>query len=231
MATALEGLTPIGRSETLAQMVRSQLKEAVMAGRFSPGEKLTIRGVASALNVSLTPTREALYNLASERVLELRPDGSVYVPEVTEERVIELTKIRVALEGLASREAVDKISDAEITRIAALNNEIVKADAKGEYSKLFSLNWQFHFGIYQASGMQQLVRMIEGCWMMSGSYLNVIYPKYGEVSDGISNHLQIVRALQKRDGERLASALNMDINLAADALLSAIQHEDLYKRH
>lgn len=225
MSAALENLSPLARPDTLAQRVRTQLKEAVMAGRFSPGQRLTIRSVAGALEVSLTPAREALYNLASEGVLDLRSDGSVYVPELTEERIIELTKIRVALEGLASREAVQRITDSEITKIVALNEAIIKTDAEQEYSELISLNWQFHFSIYRASQMDHLVRMIESCWMMTGSYLNVIYPKFGEVKEGISNHLQIVRALEQRDGERLASAINMDINLSADALLSAIRHQ------
>ncbi|MBZ0164669.1 MAG: GntR family transcriptional regulator [Notoacmeibacter sp.] len=225
MSAALENLSPLARPDTLAQRVRTQLKEAVMAGRFSPGQRLTIRSVAGALAVSLTPAREALYNLASEGVLDLRSDGSVYVPELTEERIIELTKIRVALEGLASREAVQRITDSEITKIVALNEAIIKTDAEQEYSELISLNWQFHFSIYRASQMDHLVRMIESCWMMTGSYLNVIYPKFGEVKEGISNHLQIVRALEQRDGERLASAINMDINLSADALLSAIRHQ------
>lgn len=226
MSAALESLTPLARPDTLAQRVRTKLKEAVMAGRFSPGQRLTIRSIAGALDVSLTPAREALYNLASEGVLDLRSDGSVYVPELTEERIIELTKIRVALEGLASREAVQRITDREIAEIVKLNDAMIEADAQREYSKLISLNWQFHFSIYRASHLDQLVRMIESCWMMTGSYLNVIYPEFGEVKEGISNHLQIVRALEQRDGERLASAINMDINLAADALLSAIRHQD-----
>jgi DNA-binding GntR family transcriptional regulator len=226
MIDALESLTPVGRSDTLAQKVRVQLKEAVMAGRFAPGEKLTIRSIAGALEVSLTPAREALYNLASEGVLEMRPNGSVYVPELTLDRIEELTKIRVALESLAAREAVRRITDAEIRAIVALNDEITDRNDKRDYTGLIALNWQFHFALYRASQMDQLVRMIESCWVMTGSYLNLIYPKFGEVSEGISNHLQIVRALERRDADRVAVAITTDINLASDALISAIEHRD-----
>jgi DNA-binding GntR family transcriptional regulator len=224
MTDALESLTPIGRSDTLAQIVRTQLKDAVMSGRFAPGEKLTIRGIAGALGVSLTPAREALYNLASEGVLEMRPNGSVYVPELTVDRIVELTKIRVALESLASREAVARISDAKIAEIAALNDALIAHNESKNYSALIAVNWQFHFTLYRASNMDQLVRLIESCWLMTGSYLNVIYPNFGEVRDGISNHVQIVRALERRDADRVALAITTDINLASDALISAIQH-------
>lgn len=225
MTEALQGLEPIGRADTLGQRVRTQLREAIMAGQFTPGEKLTIRAVAAALDVSLTPAREALYNLAAEGILEMRPNGSVYVPELTERRILELTKIRVALEGLASKQAATRLGDAEIDDLVEINEQIVQADAQREYSGLITLNWQFHFAIYRASKMPELVRMIEKCWAMSGSYLNVIYPKFGEVSEGINNHYQIVRALRSRDGDRLASAINTDINYAADALLEAIRAE------
>lgn len=225
VAEALESLGPVGRSDTLAQKVRTQLKEAVMAGRFAPGEKLTIRSVASALEVSLTPAREALYNLASEGVLEMRPNGSVYVPELTVARIVELTKIRIALESLAAREAVMRISDQQIAEIAALNDAMIAKHDSKEYSALIAINWQFHFTLYRASQMDQLVRLIESCWLMTGSSLNVIYPKFGEASEGISNHVQIVRALERRDADRVALAITTDINLASDALICAVQHE------
>lgn len=223
MTDALEILTPIGRSDTLAQKVRTQLKEAVMAGRFAPGEKLTIRSIAGALEVSLTPAREALYNLASEGVLELRPNGSVYVPELTMDRIAELTKIRIVLESLAAREAVRCVSNKEIAEIVALNEELIRKHEQHDYSALISLNWQFHFTLYRASRMETLVRMIESCWLMTGSYLNVIYPEFAEVSEGITNHQQIVRALERRDADRVAAAITTDINLVSDALISSIE--------
>lgn len=223
LPAAPDGMTLIGRSETLAQKVKGQLKEAIMAGHFSPGEKLTIRRVAGELDVSLTPAREALYNLASEGALDLRSNGSVYLPALTVDRIVELTKIRVALESLASREAVRWINDDEITKIGALNEDIIKQNTERSFSKLIDLNWRFHFSIYRASRMEHLVRMIESCWLMTGSYLNVIYPKFGDMNDGINNHIQIFRALETRDGERLAFAISKDILMASDSLVDVIE--------
>lgn len=223
IAKALNVVEAPGRTETLGRRVRDQLKEAVMAGQFHPGQKLTIRSIAEKLGVSLTPVREALYQLASDGVLEMRANGSVYVPELTEAKIVELTKIRVVLEGLASREAVRHLSESEIDEIQSINNELIERDKERDYGELLILNWKFHFTIYAASKMDQLVRMIESCWLTNGSYLNMIYPEFGEVGEGINNHIQIVRALRARNADRVASAINTDINLAADALLNAIK--------
>lgn len=222
--TTLPGidLAPLGRSETLGQQVKTQLSSAIMAGRFKPGQKLTIRAVATALDVSLTPVREALYNLAAEGILEMRPNGSVYVPTLTSERIIELTKIRTALEALAAREAATRITDKDIANISEINDRMVEANNKKDYARVIECNWEFHFAIYRASGMNELVRMIEKRWMMNGSYLNVIYPRFGQVEQGLANHQTIVRALHSRDPERLSSAIVVDINFAADTLLDMI---------
>ena len=92
------------------------------------------------------------------------------------------------------------------------------------------LNWEFHFAIYRASGMNELVRMIEKRWMMNSSYLNVIYPSFGQMEQGINNHQMMVRALQSRDPERLANAVVTDINFAADTLIDMIKAKNSAER-
>lgn len=222
MSKAFGGLEPVERTATLGRRVRDELRAAIMAGRFGPGEKLTIRAVASSLGVSLTPAREALYNLAAEGALELADNGSVYVPVLTRARIEELTKIRSSLEGLAAREAAPRISDADIARAEEINDLLVKADSRKDYARLIDLNWQFHFVIYEASGMPHLIHMIEGCWLKTGSYLNIIYPDFGGSSKGIKNHKKMISALRARDPEKLSSTVCRDIEFAAGALLAMI---------
>ena len=222
MSQALQSIKPVRKAASLGKQVRDELRTAIMAGRFRPGEKLTIRAVASALGVSLTPAREALYNLAAEGALELAANGSVYVPTLTVERVRELTKIRLALEGLAAREAAERIADRDIARAEKLNSALVAADGGKNYAEVFRLNWQFHFAIYGASAMPHLLRMIEGCWLMTGSYLNIIYPDFGRADDGVNNHREILEALKARDPDRLAGAVCRDIEFAASALMAMI---------
>lgn len=204
-------------------MVREQLRSAIMAGRFSPGEKLTIRAVASALDVSLTPAREALYNLVAEGALETAANGTVYIPEMDERRIIEITKIRVNLEGLAAREAAPNLDKAKIIEISAINDELIDADLRKDYEALRMLNWKFHFAIYQAASMPQLTKMIESCWLMIGSYLNVIYPKYGEIDAGIQNHREIITAIKANDADLLCEAVRHDIEVASQCLIEMIR--------
>jgi len=223
VSNALKKFAPVERTETLGSRVREELRSAIMAGRFEPGEKLTLRAVADALEVSLTPAREALYNLVSEGALEVGPNGSVYVPKLDEARIGELTKIRLSLEGLAAKEAAANLDEETTDRIVADNDALIEANRKGDYQRVITLNWKVHFGIYEAARMPMLTRMIESCWLMTGSYLNVMYPTFGEVDEGIRNHVAIIEAVKARDGKAMSQAVCRDIRYAANALQAMIR--------
>ena len=223
MSAALKSITPIVRKETLATIVREELRSALMAGRFQPGEKLTIRAVASALDVSLTPAREALYNLMSEGVLDSGPNGTVFVPVLNQTRLRELTKIRISLEGMAACEAMAHLTPRQINKLTALNTKLSEAELRLDYSSMIQMNWKFHFDIYEAAQMPTLFRMIEGCWLKMGSYLNLIYPAYGETGEGLQNHQRIIEALQNKDAEALSQTIRKDIEQSCDWVVQMVE--------
>ncbi len=225
MSKALQRIRPLERNETLAGRAHDELRTAIMAGRFRPGEKLTIRAVAAALEISLTPAREALFNLVAEGALESGPNGSVHVPTLDEARITEITRIRLALEGLAAREAALLMDDAAIEDARRLNDLIIKANRKQDYAAVIRHNWQFHFRIYECARMPVLVRMMESCWLKTGAYLNLIYPEFGRSEDGLRNHAAIVRAIERRDPVALETAIRRDIEFAARILAKAIRAE------
>jgi len=224
MVKALANLKPFRKTETLGARVREKLRQIIMAGSFTPGEKLTLRAVASALGVSLTPAREALFNLVAEGVLDLGENGSIYVPRLDKTHLRELVKVRTELEALATRESVPLLTGAQIIEIEEINNQLIVANRAQEYDRLIVLNWRFHFAIYARSQMPFLVRMIEGCWLRTGSYLNVIYPRFAETDEGIENHLTILRAVKARDGQAAAQAIVKDIHFSATALYNSLDH-------
>jgi len=164
MVKALSNLKPFCKTETLGARVREKLRQIIMAGSFNPGEKLTLRAVASALGVSATPAREALFNLVAEGVLDLGDNGSIYVPRLDKTHLRELVKVRTELEALATREAIPLLTATQIIEIEDINDQLIVANQNQEYDKLIILNWRFHFAIYAMSQMPFLVRMIEGCW-------------------------------------------------------------------
>lgn len=225
MVDALGNLSPFQRTETLGVRVREELRNAIMAGLFKPGEKLTLRAVAAALGVSLTPAREALFNLAAEGVLELGPNGSIYIPLLDDEKLGELVKIRTGLEGLATREALKYLTPKDIIEISDLNDQLIEANQQKNYEKVIEFNWSFHFRIYHASRMPLLVKMIESCWLRTGSYVNMIYPGFAKTDSGVLNHIAILRAIREGDAEKAAAAIIHDIEFSSQAFYAAVRQE------
>jgi DNA-binding GntR family transcriptional regulator len=216
-------LNPVDRPGTLAERAREQLRVAIMAGRFDPGAKLTIRSVSRSLDISLTPAREALYSLVSEGTLELGANGTVSVPVMDTQKVRELLVIRTALEGAAAREAAPKLDSANVKHIRAINDRLVEAYDAKKFRDVIELNWHFHFEIYRLAEMPTLTRMIETCWLKTGSYLRYLYPDYGRTDKGIRNHINIIEGLENKDTERFARAVAEDIETAGHALLDTIR--------
>jgi DNA-binding GntR family transcriptional regulator len=103
-----------------------------------------------------------------------------------------------------------------------LHKKLVNANSERDYTAVIRLNWEFHSALYRRAEMPLLLKMIEACWLQAGSYLNTIYPAYGEISVGIHNHEAILDAAIRRKPDELSAAVVLDIELAAQALLARL---------
>ena len=221
--SGLKAVDPIGRHETLADMATARLRSALMAGNFKPGERFTLRAVASALNVSMTPAREALFNLVAEGVLELDANRTVHIPELTMERVAEIAEIRISLEGLAARHAARHIDAQALQRMQDYHRELVAQEIEGEIGAMIESNWRVHFEVYQAARMPTLLKMIESMWLKIGAYLTTIYPDHARAKDAMSHHERLISALRQRDEDGASEAICDDIRFSTQALTSVIR--------
>jgi DNA-binding GntR family transcriptional regulator len=90
---------PIGavERETLNDRVYREMRTMIMSGGFEPGSELTLRALAQALQVSLMPVRDAISRLVVERALEMLPNRTVIVPEITADRFLEIRRVRLLL--------------------------------------------------------------------------------------------------------------------------------------
>ena len=208
-------------SETLGEQACQELRTAIMSGEFRPGEKITIRALAQALNISITPAREALVNLAAEGALEMTDNRTACIPQLDSAGVIELKKIRTSLEGLAAREASPNIRKNDLNRLLRIHSDLAKANEERDFKAVIRLNYEFHFTIYERANMPNLVKLIEICWVQIGSYLRRIYPRFAD-TDGIVHHEAILLALQEQSPEKLARSIVEDIEFSLNSLLESM---------
>lgn len=106
MASALLEITKL--AAPLRQQVESAVRQAIVDGRFLPGQRITERELTGSLGVSRTLVREALRQLESEGLISVVPNRGAVVRELSTEEIEDLYAIRAVLEGLAARSFAEK---------------------------------------------------------------------------------------------------------------------------
>ncbi|MDV2982389.1 UNVERIFIED_CONTAM: GntR family transcriptional regulator [Actinomycetes bacterium ARC8] len=105
---------------TGADFVYDELKRQIISLELKPGERVYEPKMASALQVSRTPLREAIRRLVSESLLEQQPTGGVVVPALDEAAISELYEVRAAMESLMARNACLKATPADIEALEGI---------------------------------------------------------------------------------------------------------------
>jgi DNA-binding GntR family transcriptional regulator len=204
--------------------VLATLRHGLMAGAFIPGQMMSLRKLAERFGTSPMPVREALSNLVAANVLEALPNRSVRVPRLTPEKLVEITEVRVLLEGTATRAAAAKATPALRASLQEINGHLLEAIARRDTLQCLSFNQQFHFALYGASQSEVLLPLIEALWLQCGPtmYFSLMSPA---MRWDASAHVDILEALRNRDARQAQRAISRDIRTTTKNLLqsSALQ--------
>ncbi|OLP46240.1 GntR family transcriptional regulator [Rhizobium oryziradicis] len=195
---------------TTREFAYRRLRKTIMVGDIRPGEALTIRGIADAMDISPTPVREALRQLSSEGALKVLDNRRIVVPHMTPERLGELIALRSTLEQHAARRAVAHITERQIDELVALDKAQDEAILNNDNVGALVLNHAFHRTIYQAHPEQMIMPMVESVWLQLGPFLRIAMEHVAELYR-VDRHQEAIAALRKRDEVAVAQAIHADI--------------------
>lgn len=149
------------RFRSLTKLLAEKLKEAILAGKLAPGERLSEEKLASSLNVSRVPLREALRCLEAEGYVTFLSNNNVTVSKPTMEDVQDYYMIASVLEGLAARLAVERAYPEEISRLKELHQLLKEAYQARDLARYFEANSNFHRFIAEMARNEHLHRLID----------------------------------------------------------------------
>lgn len=222
---------PVRGRSTVQDVVYRALNDALVVGRFEPGQVLTLDALAKSFGTSHMPVREALRRLAAESALELTAGGSCRVPTVSRERLDQLFDARYALEVLAVERAVPFVKGdllRSVRQACAAHQEISRDDG---VEALLRCNREFHFLIYSASGSEVLTQLIGLLWLRFGPYLRMLSRALearigtAEFDNGAVHHLDLIAAFERQDVAAAAAAIRGDTGATYDMLVALIDGE------
>ena len=143
-----------------ADSVYNTLRQAIVEGRLDPGDSLIEWHVARQFGTSRTPVREALLRLESEGLAFRVPRRGLVVRQISEHEVMEVYAVRIALEGLAAREAASEAQPSDIAHLRWVNQRLAEAINQGALSSVPSLTNEFHQALASAAHNSMLRRFI-----------------------------------------------------------------------
>lgn len=211
MQNKIEELT---ETAALREQVYLTICQALMRGEFAPGQKITIRALASTTGTSLTPVRDALNRLVAENILRGEANRSVVVPTLTGHEIRELRDIRILNEVFATKIAAAKVTKSQVEALREIAVRLNVARTKGDKELDLKAIYEFQFALYEISGMPLLLRLIRNLWLKSGPYLHLLFPDYVEQLKGSRGDWRerLCDALEHNDVEAACREILNDVN-------------------
>jgi DNA-binding GntR family transcriptional regulator len=207
---------------TTATRVAAELRRRILAGELAPGQRLKIDELASMLDVSHMPVREALRELEGESVLEVFPHRGAVVKGVDERFVRNFYDIRAAVEGMLTERCAQRIDGeglAQLARCVAAYESASRDDA----AALVRANRALHDTINAAADNPEALRMLgQGRVLADALRLRFGYGE-GRIEAVIADHQALLRAIRRRDAAKAGDIARRHCIRARDDLVARMR--------
>ncbi|MGH7398763.1 MAG: GntR family transcriptional regulator [Candidatus Rokuibacteriota bacterium] len=175
------------------------LRDAIIAGRLKPGERIRERELVSLLGVSRSPLREAIRILETEGLITSLAYRGARVSELSASDLRDMLDVRIMLETFAARLAIERLDDAALQ---AMEEQVARARAAGVQVDLqsnFDLGLEFHDLLVAACGNRKVAQLHENLKRHQRRYQHFAFTRVGRDIRALDEHADMVGALRRRD--------------------------------
>jgi DNA-binding GntR family transcriptional regulator len=210
--------------KTLSRKVYEQLKQKMITAELMPGERISLRAIASQLGVSLTPVREAMWQLERDKAVVIEYNRQIVVNQLSIGDFDELLELRLLLEGKAAEVACIRREEANLESVRTALDEM--AQSLSDSRSYLHHNHHFHMEIYRSSRMNNLVGLIDNLWTRVGPYIYQATTRSDRRLRSMRFHQMMYEALLARDSHRMLEALRLDLTTAAAEIRPLLVRRD-----
>ena len=197
--------TPTGT--TLASSVYERLRQDILNGSLAPGEKLRSEFLRQRYSAGISPVREALNRLVSDRLVCKEDQKGFHVALVSRADLEELIRTRCLIEENAIRESIRLGDDAWEEQIVLAFHRLSRVPRSADQSTFdFNPEWaplhrDFHRSIIAACGSQRLIDFCELLTDQADRYRQLAAAiSYPDRQEG-EEHRAIMQAALERDAD------------------------------
>ncbi|WP_434287092.1 GntR family transcriptional regulator [Celeribacter sp. SCSIO 80788] len=206
------------RQTTRAEELRRDLQALIVDGQLKPGDRLDETEIATRFNVSRTPVREAIKALVATGLAEVRGRQGTMVTTLSIPMLIEMFDLMAALEGLCARLAARRATREEKDRMIGVQARLVAAFEENDPEDFYKINEEFHDLLYMAAHTHFLAGQTIALRLRLSPYRLQVTFQPGKMRATLSEHQEILDAIEAGDPERAMVAASEHVRLLGDHL-------------
>ena len=196
---------------TRAEELRLQLADEIVRGTLPPGSALDESDIARRFNVSRTPVREALRQLAASGLVDARAHRGAVVAQPSIERLSGMFEAMAELEALCAGLAAERMTPAERHRLEAMHEEMRVLSHAGDPERFHLLNERFHGAIYAGSQNGYVAEITLATRARVQPFRRAQFRNLGRLAKSHAEHDRVVEAILRGDRLGAASAMRAHI--------------------
>lgn len=200
-------------SEDIARFVRRRIFD----GTYPAGGYVRLEQLASELGVSVTPVREALFELRAEGLLAQQPRRGFVVLPVTDRDIADVSNVQAYVGGELAARAAMAISDDQLNALTAIQDALEDAYTRDDGEAAVRLNHEFHRAINLAADSPKLAQMMS---LITRYAPESVFPTIDTwPEESVRHHRDLLAALGARDGDLARKAMSEHLAAGADPLI------------
>ena len=197
-------LSDHARPKTAHEYARQAVRRLILGGQLTGGTRLLQTELARRLQVSTTPVREALRDLAAEGLVFFDPHRGAIVRSLDLDEVREIYELRMLLEPVMVRRVIDQLSDEALGRAQDLQDRM---DTETDAMAWIELNREFHAVFYEPGQDSRLARIIASLQDSAAAYVGLsLKAEPARMAGANDDHHHLLAAYRGRETETVVQA-------------------------
>jgi DNA-binding GntR family transcriptional regulator len=194
------------------------LRAAILGGQFLPGERLVEAQLCEQFGISRFIVRAALQDLAAEGLVEVQRNKGAHVRKVSLGEAIEITEVRMVLEGLVAARAATLVTEAQASELDEIGLLMRRAVTASEFRRYSDLNERLHALIRTIAGHRTadgIIATMRG-QLVRHQFMLSLLP--GRPTVSLPEHERIIAAIRARDPKAAEASMREHIGSVIEAL-------------
>lgn len=198
--------------------VTEALRAAILAGEYAPRQRLIEADLCDRFGTSRFILRSALQDLAGQGLVEFQRNKGARVREISLDEAIEITEVRILLEGLVAARAAERVTRSDSAMLRKLVRDMRTAVDRSELMAYSDLNARLHSAIRDIAAHETASRLLRELRDQTVRHQFSLSLVPGRPSVSLPQHQAIVAAITAREPHDAERAMHRHLQSVIEAL-------------